>query len=139
MQRFVTTQFIYYTGQKLIVAGSIKGTLQGADCDKDFYQPYQFLSPGNSRCAFRKSYCSEQGQISLSNGTVLMDRLCRCDYTRGFDFIVRPKQQCQCEPTEEDCSCYLKICSSKEILSPGMLEHLCDMIYKKFIGISVYN
>ncbi|XP_052075788.1 uncharacterized protein LOC127713858 isoform X2 [Mytilus californianus] len=105
-------------GQKLIVAGSFQGTLQGADCDNDFYQPFQFLSSGNSRCVYKKSYCNEEGQIISSNGTVKTDSVCRCDYTRGFDFIVRPKHRCDCVPAKEDCSCYLKLCSSNEMLSP---------------------
>ncbi|XP_071124005.1 uncharacterized protein [Mytilus edulis] len=105
-------------GQKLIVAGSFQGTLQGADCDNDFYQPFQFWSSGNSRCVYKKSYCSEEGQIISSNGTEKTDSVCRCDYTRGFDFIVRPNHRCYCEPAKEDCSCYLKSCSSNEILSP---------------------
>ncbi|CAC5359852.1 unnamed protein product [Mytilus coruscus] len=105
-------------GQKLIVAGSFQGTLQGSYCDNDFYQPFQFWSSGNSRCVYKKSYCREEGQIISSNGTVKTDSVCRCDYTRGFDFIVRPKHRCYCVPAKEDCSCYLKLCSSNEILSP---------------------
>lgn len=111
---------IYYIGQKQIISGSINGTLQGVGCDNDFYQPLKFWTSENSRCVLEKSYCYGEGQIIFSNGTIKKDRSCRCDYTRGYDFTVRPKKQCECEPEEEDCSCYLKLCSRNEILSPGM-------------------
>lgn len=106
-------------GHKFIVAGSSKGTLQGADCNSDFYQPFTFLSSGNSRCVFKKSHCSEEGQVVYRNGTSREDRSCRCDYTRGYDFINKPRHRCYCEPSEEDCSCHLKICQSDYILSQG--------------------
>ncbi|CAC5394960.1 unnamed protein product [Mytilus coruscus] len=105
-------------GRKLIVAGSSNGTLQGANCDSEFYQPFKFLSSGSSRCVYEKSYCSEEGLVTSRNGTLEKDRSCRCDYTRGYDFIVQPKHRCHCEPSEEDCSCHLKICPSNYILSP---------------------
>lgn len=126
-QRFVSIQQFWFIGQKLIVAGSVQGTLQGANCDDAFYQPFQFLSSMNSRYAYRTSYCSEEGQTIFSNGSTLRDRLCRCDYTKSYDFIVRPKHRCYCVPTEEDCSCHLKTCSSNDMLSPGMhiyLQHI---------------
>ncbi|XP_076070597.1 uncharacterized protein LOC143042213 [Mytilus galloprovincialis] len=105
-------------GQKLIVAGSSKGTLQGTDCDGNFYQPYKFLSSGNSRCVYKRSDCSEEGQVVYRNGTEKNDRSCRCDYTRGYDFVTRPNHQCLCVPSKEDCSCYHKTCPNKYILSP---------------------
>lgn len=118
---------ISYIGQKLTISGSITGTLQGADCDNDFYQPLKFWTSENSRCVFEKSYCSGEGQVIFSNGTTKEDRSCRCDYTTGYDFIVRPKQQCQCEPAEEDCSCYLNLCSSQDRLSQSMRKQQCLM------------
>ncbi|XP_076070588.1 uncharacterized protein LOC143042207 isoform X1 [Mytilus galloprovincialis] len=105
-------------GQKLIVAGSSNGTLQGADCNSEFYQPFKFLSSGSSRCVYEKSYCSGEGQVVFTNGTLENDRSCRCDYTRGYDFVNKPRHRCYCAPSEEDCSCHLKLCQSNYILSP---------------------
>ncbi|XP_063414462.1 uncharacterized protein LOC134696543 [Mytilus trossulus] len=105
-------------GQQLIVAGSSNGTLQGADCNSEFYQPFKFLPSGNSRCVYEKSYCSGEGQVVYSNGTLENDRSCRCDYTRGYDFVNKRKRRCYCVPSEEDCSCHLKICPPNYILSP---------------------
>ncbi|XP_076072010.1 uncharacterized protein LOC143043715 [Mytilus galloprovincialis] len=76
------------------------------------------MSSGNSRCIYKKSFCNEEGQVYSNNGTLKKNRICRCDYTRGYDFVVRPNRRCYCEPSEEDCSCYLKLCSSDEMLSP---------------------
>ncbi|XP_076070598.1 uncharacterized protein LOC143042222 [Mytilus galloprovincialis] len=101
-------------GLKLTISGSIQGVV----CDNDFYQPNKFWSSGNSRCAFKKSICSDEGQLLFNNGTTEDDRLCRCDYTKGYDFIVRPQHECYCIPSEEDCSCYNKKCSVNDILSP---------------------
>ncbi|CAG2253821.1 unnamed protein product [Mytilus edulis] len=105
-------------GHKLIVAGSSNGTLQGADCNSEFYQPFKFLSSGSSRCVYEKSYCSGEGQVVYRNGTLENDRSCRCDYTRGYDFVNKPRHRCYCVPSEEDCSCHLKLCQSNYILSP---------------------
>ncbi|XP_071124008.1 uncharacterized protein [Mytilus edulis] len=105
-------------GRKNVVAGSTNGTLQGADCNNYLYQPFKFLTSGNSRCVYKTSSCSEKGQVVYKNGTKKNDILCRCDYTRGYDFIIKPKHPCKCVPSEEDCSCHLKSCSSNDILSP---------------------
>ena len=68
---------------------------------------------------YEKSLCNEEGQIVLKNGTKISDRTCRCDYSKGYDFVVKPKDGCECIPSEEDCSCYHKTCQTGFILSPG--------------------
>ena len=68
---------------------------------------------------YEKSLCNEEGQIVFKNGTKISDRTCRCDYSRGYDFVVKPKDGCECIPSEEDCSCYHKTCQTGFILSPG--------------------
>ncbi|XP_076072014.1 uncharacterized protein LOC143043719 [Mytilus galloprovincialis] len=105
-------------GYKLVVSGSKHGTLDGDLCEKNFYQPFPFNSSGNSRCVYQKSHCSEAGQVIYSNGTSKANIECRCDHMKGYDFLHRPKNLCFCVPFEEDCTCYLKICSSDDILSP---------------------
>ncbi|CAG2218604.1 unnamed protein product [Mytilus edulis] len=70
-------------GYKLIVAGS----LQGYPCDHEFYQPFKFSSIGNSRCVYKQSYCSEEGQVVYRNGTEKIVRSCRCDYTRDYECL----------------------------------------------------
>ncbi|CAG2252571.1 unnamed protein product [Mytilus edulis] len=101
-------------GYKLIVAGSLQGDI----CEPDFYQPFKFSSIGNSRCVYKQPYCSEKGQIVYRNGTEKNASSCRCDYTKGFNFITNPRHQCYCKPLEEDCSCFHKTCPSDYILSP---------------------
>lgn len=111
---------MFCIGYKLVVAGSKQGTLDGDLCEKNFYQPFPFNSSGNSRCVYQKSHCSEAGQVIYSNGTTKANIECRCDHMQGYDFLHRPKNLCFCVPSDEDCTCYLKICSSDDILSPGM-------------------
>ncbi|CAC5359857.1 unnamed protein product [Mytilus coruscus] len=107
-------------GKKLIVAGSTQGTIQGANCRNDFYQPFKFWTNESHSCVLTKSYCNEEGQVVYRNETTKEDRSCRCDDTRGFDFIIRPKHRCYCIPSEEDCSCHLKIWPSYYNFSQGM-------------------
>ena len=68
---------------------------------------------------YEKSLCNEEGQIVFKNGTKISDRTCRCDYSRGYDFVVKSKDGCECIPSEEDCSCYHKTCQTGFILSLG--------------------
>ncbi|XP_071181892.1 uncharacterized protein [Mytilus edulis] len=88
-------------------------------CSSKRYQPFPFNTTGHSVCVYEKSVCSEEGQISYYTGTTLTDRTCRCDYRRGYEFIIRPKQTggCFCIPSEEDCSCVLKKCEKDFDLS----------------------
>ncbi|XP_071124004.1 uncharacterized protein [Mytilus edulis] len=97
-------------GKKIIVEGSTQETLQGAKCSSDFYQPFKFVTNGSYGCVLTKSYCNEEGQVVYGYGTTKNDTLCRCDYTRGYYFTIPPKQTCYCVPSEEDCSCHLKLC-----------------------------
>ncbi|CAC5387100.1 unnamed protein product [Mytilus coruscus] len=88
-------------------------------CSSKRYQPFPFNTSGHNVCVYEKSFCSEEGQIANDTGTTTNDRTCRCDYTRGYEFIIRPKQTggCVCSPSEEDCSCVLKKCEKDLILS----------------------
>lgn len=64
--------------------------------------------------------CKGEGQVLYNNGTLISDRACRCDYTKGYKFIKQPEKKCFCIPSEEDCSCYLDKCAVDLTLSPGM-------------------
>ncbi|XP_063399025.1 uncharacterized protein LOC134683643 [Mytilus trossulus] len=88
-------------------------------CSSKRYQPFHFNTTGHNVCVFDKSVCSEEGQLAYDTGTTIKDRTCRCDYTRGYVFIMKPNQTggCFCIPSEEDCSCTLKKCEKDFILS----------------------
>ncbi|CAC5398077.1 unnamed protein product [Mytilus coruscus] len=105
----------HQSGNKYIVRGDI----DGEPCEKTRYQPFKFRTEGNSKCIFQKSACSEDGQIIHNNGNTTSDITCRCDYTRGYGFVIKPKHTCFCYPTEEDCSCYKKKCNTNELLNPN--------------------
>lgn len=110
----------YYSGFKFVM----RGNLDGDACTEDRYQPYKFKTNGSSRCIFEKSACLEDGQILHDNRNSLIDRTCRCDYTNGYAFVRNPKNSCYCIPSEEDCSCYKKSCSSNTVLTPGNVHFL---------------
>lgn len=76
-------------------------------CDPSKYQPFIFHRSQQSDCAYQKSTCDEDGQITHSKGTTQTDVLCKCDENKGFAFVNTPKND-YCIPSKEDCSCYRK-------------------------------
>lgn len=108
----------YISGDKTVVNS---GNFDTKPCSPDRLQPFPFSSSQGNDCIYRKSFCSEEGQVVYTNGTTKNDRKCRCDYTKSFHFIsTSEKNICSCDPRKEDCSCVIKPCSEGEILSPGM-------------------
>lgn len=104
-----------FSGEKYVITGRRRNV----DCSAGTFQPFLFWSNASSDCVFIKSNCHEHGQVLYDNGSTQMDRSCRCDYTRGFDFIVKPNNPCYCIPSIEDCSCYKTTCVVTQKLTPG--------------------
>lgn len=102
--------------------GVLRGGLDADICSFERYQPWpiKFYTNVSTNCIFRKSGCYEEGQVVYSNGNRNKDNTCRCDYTRSYNFLVKPQNPCFCVPSLEDCSCYLKTCKDSQYgLSPG--------------------
>ncbi|CAC5375169.1 TTN [Mytilus coruscus] len=74
----------------------------------DRYQPFSLGSNVSSACVFYKSKCSEDGQVLFRRGSHTDDLTCRCDFEQGFGFVNEMSNQCDCIPSIEDCSCYVK-------------------------------
>lgn len=92
-------------------------------CSFDRYQPWPIIYKTNesSGCIFMKTHCTDEGQLVYQSGDSNTDTTCRCDYSKGYDFLFKPKHPCFCVPRIEDCSCYLKTCSqSNPVNSRGM-------------------
>lgn len=71
--------------------------------------------------------CNDEGQIVYYDGNGRYDRKCRCDYRKHFSFMSTERiDKCSCSPTTEDCSCYIKLCSKGQILSPGK----CTVVFR---------
>ncbi|CAG2239836.1 unnamed protein product [Mytilus edulis] len=99
----------------------LRGGLDADVCSSKRYQPWpiNFYTNVSTKCIFVKSTCNEEGQVIYDKGNRNIDVTCRCDYTRGYDFIVKTLNPCFCVPSKEDCSCYLKKCTkSTDMLSP---------------------
>ncbi|VDI56175.1 Hypothetical predicted protein [Mytilus galloprovincialis] len=96
----------------------IRGNIDGIECKKKRYQPIKFWTNGSYHCLLEKTACNGQGQVIHDEGNSTSDRTCRCDYTRGFAFVIRPKQDCFCHPAHEDCSCFIKPCSKFQVMTP---------------------
>ncbi|CAC5405642.1 SRP54 [Mytilus coruscus] len=89
---------------------TIQGGLHYGPCSEDRYQPFHIVSNRTVDCWYLKNNCMEEGQVLCDNRTGDLDRTCRCDYTKGYAFVQSPKNNFSCIPSEEDCSCYKKIC-----------------------------
>ncbi|CAC5390359.1 unnamed protein product [Mytilus coruscus] len=90
----------------------LRGGLDADICSSERYQPWpiKFYTNISTNCIFLKSVCNEEGQVVYGEGNRNTDTTCRCDYTSGYNFLVKPRHICFCVPSEEDCSCYLKTC-----------------------------
>ncbi|XP_071126563.1 uncharacterized protein [Mytilus edulis] len=95
----------------------IKGNRRNMNCTVNRYQPFKFYSSQLSKCAFMKSACNEEGQLLFTPGSTKEDSTCCCDYTRGFTFLLRPRNIRFCIPEQEDCSCYVTTCPKNNGLS----------------------
>ncbi|CAC5378268.1 unnamed protein product [Mytilus coruscus] len=87
-------------------------------CPVSSYQPFLFRSNERYKCTYLKSKCSSDGQVEVNDGTTRSNKACRCDYNRGFAFVIRPQNQSACIPSQEDCSCYSKRCVEGQNLNP---------------------
>lgn len=99
---------------------TLRTNLHAEACPHNLYQPFVFFTNRASNCELKYSFCSGKGQVVSNNGTTSTDRQCRCNYANGYSYVIKPKNVCSCIPSEEDCSCFRKICSKNHILSPGM-------------------
>lgn len=90
------------------------------ECTEERFQPVKFLTNETSNCIFAKSFCSEEGSVLVDNGTTRTDVKCRCDYTKDYSYVNEPRDKCGCQPTVDDCSCYLKTCPGSHVLSQGI-------------------
>ena len=107
---------IPFEGLKVI----LRGGFDIGPCKDGRYQPFIYWTNVTSGCVYRKSMCSEEGQVVYNDTDHTADTTCRCDYTKGYTFVTRPRNSCFCKPTEEDCSCFRYVCKgSSEVLSQG--------------------
>lgn len=95
-----------------------------ANCSAGRFQPIVFTTHGNSGCIFTKSKCAEEGHVVHNSSSFSSDTSCRCDYTKGYAFVSKPKNTCFCIPSKEDCTCFRVKCPK---LSPG--EFVISKIY----------
>ncbi|VDI21848.1 Hypothetical predicted protein [Mytilus galloprovincialis] len=102
-------------GEKYVLTGSRRNV----ECNRNRYQPYSLWSNESNQCQFIKSPCSDEGQIIYRSDSTTDDASCRCDYRRGFDFVIQPKHKCYCKPFKEDCSCYIHNCDNGLYLDSG--------------------
>lgn len=116
-------------------------------CSSKRYQPFKFRTDGNSDCAYKKSFCQEEGMIIYNNGSATLDTQCRCDHTKGYAFVSMTRQNCFCIPSQEDCSCYKKACESKTKLSSGKIlifdfqlrwKSLTSLLFQKSLKLFLF-
>lgn len=121
----------FFLGRKSVLRGGLDADI----CSEERYHPWpiKFYTNVSTGCIFLKSACNEEGQVIYGNGNRHTDISCRCDYTRGYDFLVKPRNPCFCVPSVEDCSCYFKACHNfTKMLSQGNFDDMFSKI-KLFI------
>ncbi|VDI83333.1 Hypothetical predicted protein, partial [Mytilus galloprovincialis] len=95
------------------------GNFDTESCSFERFQPFSFSTSQGNTCIYKKTVCSEEGQLVYNNGSSVYDRKCRCDYTKNFSFVSTKRiNMCFCDPTNEDCSCHIKQCDNEHILTP---------------------
>lgn len=92
--------------------------LNSKECSSESYEPDIIFSEGKCFC-IEKSKCLGVGQIVASDGSIVEDRTCRCDYSIGYGYSQNPKNLCSCIPKLENCNCEFKVCKPGHRLSPG--------------------
>ncbi|XP_052063975.1 uncharacterized protein LOC127704118 isoform X2 [Mytilus californianus] len=113
----------YYTPGSYVV---FQKALNAKRCPVSRYQPFAYWTNDENRCIYQNSNCTAEGQHLLSrSGTTTADITCRCDYRKGYSYLIRPNDPCNCKPNEEDCSCYIKFCNEDHALSP---DYNCEVI-----------
>ncbi|XP_052075431.1 uncharacterized protein LOC127712866 [Mytilus californianus] len=118
-------------GDKTVVNS---GNFDTESCLMERFQPFSFFTSQGNNCIYKKTMCIEEGQLIYSNGTSVYDRKCRCDYTNNFSFVSKKRvDMCSCDPTNEDCSCFIKLCSVGQILTPDYQCVKIEDSYGKFV------
>ncbi|XP_076117321.1 uncharacterized protein LOC143085058 isoform X2 [Mytilus galloprovincialis] len=108
-----------------------RGGIDSGDCIGSRYQPRKFWSNVNSVCEMVKNTCFEAGQVTVSDGSTVEDRACRCDFQKGFVFVAKQTDICSCIPSKEDCSCYSTTCHESEILTEDFYCENIKNMYKE--------
>ncbi|XP_063430345.1 uncharacterized protein LOC134712573 isoform X2 [Mytilus trossulus] len=113
----------YYTPGSYVV---FQKALNAKRCPAGRYQPFAYWTNAENRCIYQNSKCTAEGQLFLiGSGTTTSDITCRCDYRKGYSYLIRPDDPCNCKPNTEDCSCYLNFCNDDKTLSP---DYNCEVI-----------
>ncbi|XP_076106131.1 uncharacterized protein LOC143074669 isoform X2 [Mytilus galloprovincialis] len=118
-------------GDKTVVNS---GNFDTESCQMKGFQPFSFVTTQGNNCIYKKTMCNEEGQLIFNNGTNVNDRKCRCDYTKNFSFVSTKRvDMCSCDPSNEDCSCSIKLCSEGQILTPDYQCVKIEDSYGKFV------
>lgn len=105
--------FHFFVGYKYI----FQPNFNRGNCRLTRYQPFIFNTTGYSDCAFQKSLCSGEGQITYDNGNTTSDRTCLCDTDKRYTSLRSTKEKCYCNPSKEDCTCFVGIKSNNTMNS----------------------
>lgn len=98
----------------------LSGNLDVEKFSETYFAPFMYWSNDSVECPYQKSVCAEEGQVILDNGSEEEDVKYFCDYKQGYEYIFKPKHDCYCSSTDEDCTCYRKRCKDEgSIITSG--------------------
>ncbi|XP_071161030.1 uncharacterized protein [Mytilus edulis] len=97
----------FVKGRKVVYAGK---NLDAPLCSATTFMPFNFVSNMGHRCLIQKSLCNEEGQLPYrAKQSTSQDSVCICDFLNGYEYVdTNLSSSCNCDPSEEDCSCYKK-------------------------------
>lgn len=129
-----TSISFFFVGYKYV----FQPNLNRENCRLTRYQPFLFDTIGNSDCAFQKSLCSGEGQITYDNGNTTSDRTCLCDTDKRYTSLRSTKEQCYCNPSKEDCTCFIGIKSNNTMnSSKGEVKLLFSLLDQQCLNLCV--
>lgn len=136
-REFCLSPVEYTTGRMAVHSGNLNAVL----CSSIRYMPFIFVSNMSDECLYQKSKCNEEGQITYENRSTTYDTSCLCDFTKGYAFVTTPTNKCFCIPSEEDCSCYKKICEDQILSSDYTCMQRTQTLYgtQCHVAISQYQ
>ncbi|XP_062597413.1 uncharacterized protein LOC134258838 [Saccostrea cucullata] len=94
-------------------------------CPSTHYQPKGEMSNNYKKvtCTYPKSLCDDDGEQKCDEGSNVEDRLCRCDYTKGYRskayLLSNPQNKSCYESKSEEEGCVMFVCPEGQELNPA--------------------
>lgn len=119
---------MFFTGTFSVYSLQYK-KLTSVQCEIGRYQDYFYKSNNIStfKCSKEKSFCTEEGQVTLFRDSPTENNLCYCK--NDYIFLKESNNGTYCNPDVENCSCILER-TGKWSFNLIMIGSLLCIMYK---------